>query len=89
MDITFLGHSSFKIKTKTATVVTDPFDPKMLGLKFSPTEADIVTISHDHTDHNSIDRVTGYKKVFSGPGEYEVMGVSMIGYPSFHDDKKW
>jgi len=88
MDITYLGHSSFKIKTKNATVITDPFDPTSTGLKYSGVEGDIVTISHDHKDHNAADKVSGVKKTFEGPGEYEMMGVSMIGYPSFHDAKK-
>lgn len=85
MDITYLGHSSFRIKTKTAAVVTDPFDPVMVGLKFSGVEADIVTVSHDHRDHNASEKVTGVKKVVTGPGEYEIMGVSILGYRSFHD----
>lgn len=88
MEISYLGHSSFKIKTKTATVITDPFDPSAVGLKYSGVEGDIVTVSHPHHDHNAIDRVAGVKKVFDGPGEYEVMGVSIIGYPSFHDTKQ-
>lgn len=88
MDITFLGQSSFKIKTKTATVVTDPFDPKMVGLKYSGVEADIVTISHDHRDHSASESVKNIKKTVNGPGEYEISGVSIIGYSSFHDDEK-
>jgi L-ascorbate metabolism protein UlaG (beta-lactamase superfamily) len=87
MDITYLGHSSFKIKTKTATVITDPFDPATTGLKYSGVEGEIVTISHSHADHNAANKVAGVKKVIEGPGEYEVMGVSIIGYPSFHDGK--
>jgi L-ascorbate metabolism protein UlaG (beta-lactamase superfamily) len=88
MEIVYLGHSSFKIKTKSASVITDPFDPKAVGLKYSGVEGDIVTISHTHNDHNAADKVAGAKKVLEGPGEYEVMGVSVIGYPSFHDAKK-
>jgi L-ascorbate metabolism protein UlaG (beta-lactamase superfamily) len=88
MDITYLGHSSFKIKTKTATVITDPFDSQMVGLKYSGVEGEIVTVSHAHHDHNAVDKVSGVKKVLEGPGEYEVMGVSIIGYPSFHDAKQ-
>ena len=88
MEISYLGHSSFKIRTKSASVVTDPFDPGMIGLKFPPIEGDIVTISHDHGDHNNTGKVTGTKKVITGPGEYEVSGVSILGYGSFHDDKK-
>jgi len=88
VDITYLGHSSFRLKSKDATVVTDPFDPKMVGLKYSGVEADVVTISHHHQDHDKHELVKGVKKVVDGPGEYEIMGVSIIGLSTFHDDKK-
>lgn len=87
MDISYLGHSSFKIKTRQATIVTDPFDPAMVGLKYPNVEADIVTVSHAHNDHNFIQKVSGAKKIIEGPGEYEISGVSILGYPSFHDEK--
>ena len=87
MDITYLGHSSFKIKTRTATIITDPFDAKMVGLKYPQNESDIVTVSHNHGDHNATDKVAGFKKVIEGPGEYEVAGVSLMGYSTFHDAK--
>jgi L-ascorbate metabolism protein UlaG (beta-lactamase superfamily) len=88
MEIQYLGHSSFKLKGKVATVITDPFDPKMVGLKFPSIKADIVTVSHDHKDHNYIDAVKEVKRVISGPGEYEISDVSIIGISSYHDDKK-
>lgn len=87
MDIIYLGHSSFKIKTRSSTVITDPFDPQMVGLKYSGVEGEIVTVSHDHADHNASAKVSGIKKVINGPGEYEISGVSIMGFPSFHDDK--
>lgn len=88
MDITFLGHSSFKIKGKSATLITDPFDPKMIGLKFTKVTADIVTVSHEHEDHNHLENIGEYKRIIKGPGEYEVMGVSILGFASYHDEKK-
>ena len=88
MDITYLGHSSFKLKGKAATVVTDPYDPKMVGLKYAKVSADIVTISHDHNDHNFVSQVLDFKKVIQGPGEYEISGVSIIGFSSYHDETK-
>lgn len=88
MEITFLGHSSFKLKGKTGSVVTDPFDPQMVGLKYSGVEGDIVTVSHEHDDHNQVSLVRNVKKVISGPGEYEILGISILGFPSFHDDKE-
>ena len=88
MEISYLGHSCFRIKAAGGYLVTDPFDPKMVGLKFSGVEADIVTISHDHQDHNQYQLVKGVKRVVSGPGEYEIAGISIIGIPCFHDEKK-
>jgi L-ascorbate metabolism protein UlaG (beta-lactamase superfamily) len=88
MDITFLGHSSFRLKGKTASLVTDPFDSKVVGFPFPKVSADIVTISHNHDDHNKAELVKDVKKVVSGPGEYEINEVSIIGISSYHDDKK-
>ena len=87
MDITYLGHSAFRIKTKKATIVTDPYDSK-IGRKFPSVEANIVTISHGHDDHDKYEQVKNVKKVVLGPGEYEIMGVSIIGIPTYHDNVK-
>ncbi len=85
MEITYLGHSSFKIKGKTATVVTDPYDVKC-GKFPKDATADIVTVSHHHFDHDQVKLVGGNPFVIEGPGEYEVKGVSVIGVASWHDD---
>lgn len=79
MEITYLGHSCFKLEGKAATVVTDPFLEKCT--------ADIVTVSHSHADHNQLSKVGGSPFVIDGGGEYEVKGVSVIGVASWHDDK--
>lgn len=89
MDITFLGHAAFRIKGKAASLVTDPSDPKVTGLKFPKVSADIVTVSHtQHSDHKSVELISDVKRVVSGPGEYEISDISIIGISSFHDDKK-
>lgn len=85
MEIKYLGHASFRIRGKNAKVVIDPFDPGMVGLKFPAVDADVVLISHNHDDHNNAGAVSGNPVVFKGPGEYEVKGVKIYGYPSFHD----
>lgn len=85
MDITYLGHSSFKIKGKGGTVITDPFDPAMVGLKYPKNEAEIITVSHNHEDHNKVDLVNNVKMVINRAGEYEIMGVSIIGIETDHD----
>lgn len=88
MDIKYLGHASFQIKTKSATIITDPFDPKMVGLKYPKTEADIVTISHHHPDHDKVDLITGTPLVIDWPGEFEKQNVRISGYQTFHDKNK-
>jgi len=88
MEVTYLGHSSFKFRGKSVTVVTDPYDPEYVGLKYPKTEADIVTVSHNHPDHNFISIVGGGPFVISQPGEYEIKGVSIFGFSSYHDDKQ-
>lgn len=89
MEIKYLGHSSFLIKTKTARIVTDPYDPTMVGLKFPKTEADVVTISHHHKDHDQFKNVSGVNGVaplmIDMPGEFEKMGVRIFGFQTFHD----
>ncbi|MEX0616894.1 MAG: MBL fold metallo-hydrolase [Candidatus Woykebacteria bacterium] len=87
MDITWLGHASFRIKGKNAAVVCDPYEEK-IGLKFPKSDADIVTVSHEHYDHNAAALVGGEPFVVSGPGEYEIKGVNIVGVSSFHDNKK-
>lgn len=93
MEIVSLGHSSFRIKSKDMTIVTDPFDPQMVGLKYPNQKADIVTVSHQHPDHNNTNAITGSvsreKGVFviDQPGEYEIGGVEIRAIPTFHDEK--
>jgi len=87
MDIFYLGHSSFKLKGRDASVIIDPFDSKKVGLKFSSNEADIVSVSHEHEDHNAISLVKGEPKIISDPGEYEIKGISILGFSTFHDAK--
>lgn len=90
MDITWLGQACFKLKGKNATVVIDPFDPEFIGLKLpKDLQADVVLITHDHSDHNNaaiVSGPTGKPMVFTGPGEYEINGVVITGISSFHDD---
>jgi len=88
MEIKYLGHSSFLIKSKEAKVVTDPFDPATVGIKFPKTEADIVTISHNHKDHNQSNLVVGDPLVIDMPGEFEKKNVRIFGYRSYHDKKQ-
>ena len=87
VEIQYLGHSAFRIKGKSCVVVTDPYGAQAGKLPAGVT-ANIVTVSHDHFDHNEVKSVAGSPFVVNGPGEYEVGGVSIVGIPTWHDDQE-
>ncbi|MAF26084.1 MBL fold metallo-hydrolase [bacterium] len=91
MYLTWYGQSCFKIQGADTTVVTDPFD-KTYGLKTARGPADIVTISHDHTDHNAAGLIKGTSDkgpfIIDRAGEYEVGSVFVFGLPTWHDDSE-
>lgn len=87
MDIKYLGHSSFHIKFKDTRVVTDPYD-NSIGIKFPKVEADVVTVSHHHQDHDKVKAVEGNPLIIDMPGEFEKLGVRIFGYLGFHDKEK-
>ncbi len=84
MDINWLGHSCFRIKGKQATVITDPCPPD-LGYSLGKPTANIVTVSHQHAGHSYVEGVDAGARKIVGPGEYEISGVLIIGFPTFHD----
>ena len=87
MEITWYGQSCFRLRDRLATVITDPYG-KGIGYTLPRVRADIVTVSHDHPDHNYVKGIKGQLKIIVGPGEYEVRGVFITGIPTFHDRKK-
>ena len=84
MDISWLGHSCFRIRGAQATIVADPYSPD-LGYSLGKAAAGIVTISHQHPGHSYVQGIGGEPKVVAGPGEYEISGVLIIGMATFHD----
>lgn len=92
MEVTYLGHSCFRIKGKKNIIVTDPYED-YVGFEMPRVSADIVTVSHHHQDHNNISAVKGTTKrkepfIVDGPGEYEISGISIFGIASFHDSSR-
>ena len=86
MDITWLGHSGFRLKSKEATVIIDP--PQFEG-KPGTLEADLVTVSHAHEGHANLASIKGDDYlVFRRPGEYESKDVLVTGVSTFHDTER-
>lgn len=87
MEITYLGHSCFKITGKKGSILVDPFDPSKVGLKLGKQDADVVLVSHDHFDHNFTEIVKGEYLLLDSPGEYEIKETEFVGVEAYHDDK--
>ena len=87
MDITYYGHSCFRIRGREGTIVTDPFQPS-IGYAVPHVAADICTISHDHPGHNNAGALSGDPYLINGPGDYEVSGIFVLGRPAYHDSKR-
>lgn len=78
MDIAWLGHSCFRLRTGEMAVITDPF-PDSIGLRMGEPQAVAVTVSHQHDNHSYWQNVGGDPKVLQGPGEYELSGIYITG----------
>lgn len=86
MVITWYGQSCFRIQSGELVVITDPFS-KEIGLRPPLGQADIITISHEHYDHNNREAIKGEPFIIDGPGEYSLKGADIIGISSRHETK--
>ena len=78
MEISWLGHSCFRLRSNETVIVTDPF-PASLGLTPDTRPATVVTVSNNHPNHSYWEGVPGDARVFAAPGEYEYAGISVRG----------
>lgn len=81
MQIHYFGLSSFKITTKDATVITDPFD-KESGLLSPRGAADIVILSEKQNKlYSATSGFSGEPFLMDDPGDYDLKGVTVTGIP--------
>lgn len=85
MKITYVGHACFLIEATEGRVVSDPF-AESVPYRWPALAADVVTVSHEHDDHNAVHRVGGRPAVVRGPGAHRAAGVEFTGIASAHDD---
>jgi L-ascorbate metabolism protein UlaG (beta-lactamase superfamily) len=89
-DVQFLGHACVRLRGREGTVLCDPFS-RAIGLDIGKPTAHIVTVSHDHPDHNYTAAVRPLRDqlfVIDAPGEYEASGVLITGVRTYHDKDK-
>ncbi len=86
--IQFLAHSTFLITSGSGLkILTDPYEVYS-SLKYAPVNvsADIVTISHDHQDHNNAAAIGGQPAIVKTAGMNNVKGMTVKGIATWHDN---
>lgn len=85
MEIKLIGHACLQLQGNGVTIVTDPYDSK-IGFELPDLACDILTISHEHYDHNYREGVHA-DIVFDSPGEFDFKGARIKGFRTFHDNR--
>src|SRR5262245_50707605 len=91
MQVRWYGQSAF-VLAGTSTVFVDPFDEserlRGRGFGYPPIrdiEADLVLVTHDHTDHNGVAAIGGSPQVVRAAGRSETPLGEVVGIASEHD----
>lgn len=88
MKIKWFGHACFGLTSQDGIrLVTDPFDGS-IGYEVPRTEADIVTVSHDHYDHNYVEALVGEPVVVKTTEKRSIKGIQIYGVETFHDKER-
>jgi L-ascorbate metabolism protein UlaG (beta-lactamase superfamily) len=92
--LAWIGQSCFTLQVGETRIVLDPV-PARMGYFAGPFEADVVTVSHEHFDHNALTIVGGKPQVLRGltedgkdwrPVQFENKDVKITSIPVYHDD---
>ncbi len=88
LQIRWHGHACFEL-TNDLTIVTDPHDGKSIGLPPPSVAGDIILVSHDHFDHNSVKSVEKEgAKIVADDRKRTISNVQINGFMSYHDESK-
>jgi L-ascorbate metabolism protein UlaG (beta-lactamase superfamily) len=94
VSLTWFGQSTFLMKTGGVKILMDPVNPGMAKADV-PDTIDLVTISHEHGDHNYVQLAKGNPTIIHGLEGTEFAKVNTVfrGVPlrtveSFHDNQQ-
>jgi len=87
MEITYFGLNAVRLRGREATVMIDPYEPK-LGLAPVRLNVQIVIFTHEDPTHFSMQGLAGDPHVVTGAGEFEIKAVAMSGTQTYHDAKQ-
>lgn len=93
MKIKWLGHSAFLLIANDGTrIITDPYKSGSfngaLCYKPIPETADIVTVSHEHDDHNYVIQIGGRPQVMRNVGVQTIKNIKIEGITTCHDTSR-
>jgi len=93
MKIKWYGHAAFMFTSDQGVkIITDPYESGGYGGQLSygqiKDQADIVSISHDHADHNDIKNLPGSPEIVKSSGSQTAKGISIKGIPTYHDSSR-
>ena len=89
MKLQNLGHACFRIISEMGTtIVTDPYDSKMVGFEMARVRTDVVTMSHHHGDHDCMSSIMGNPAVLDEAIACAADDVAVTSYETYHDDVK-
>ena len=81
MDITWYGHSCFRINERGyGSVVCDPYDYEKIGYEPLKLKADIVTKKKKKPGHSYLPGIKTTPFVIDRPGEYEINNIFITGH---------
>jgi L-ascorbate metabolism protein UlaG (beta-lactamase superfamily) len=88
VSVTWFGQSCFLLEDVSGlTLLIDPFDPSRLGYPdpgLRNRDVDIMSISHEHYDHNYTALVKAATYTVRGPGSHQAGSVLFTGIGSSH-----
>ncbi len=90
MKVKWLGHSCFLITSEGGKkLITDPYTVGAgIGYSAIRENTDVVTVSHEHGDHNNVSQVKGNPQVIKGSGAKNAAGIEFKGIATYHDDSR-
>ncbi len=94
LTLRWFGHAYFLVTSSHGVrVAMDPFGD--IGYPMPEVDADVVTVSHEHGDHNAPDRLAGSPAILRGLKaggadwnaiSYDLRDVRIAALPAYHDN---
>ncbi len=85
MKIRWYGQANILIESvQGINIQCDPYDDT-LGYRIPDFKPDIVTVSHNHFDHNAVEFIGGTPETVREQGDFDIKGVDIKGVGVYHD----